>query len=134
MPLPLFTSVSLVCQVNCYCSYFQTVRQYRFLQIVIQPLQLVIMEICKVPTLRLKALNKHHIIHIMYVKMEMLPAIKMYIIYIRKKKKLTHNNHNVDKRSSMQKMHAHTHPPTHSLTHCVQTDQGDGQCCLAEIF
>ena len=73
------------------------------------------MEICKVPTLRLKALNKHRIIHMMYVKMEMLPAIKMY--HIRKKKKLTHN-HNVDKRSSvtMQKMRAHTHPPTHSLT------------------
>ena len=46
------------------------------------------MEICKAPTLRLKALNKHSITHIMYIEMEMLSAIKMYI---RKKKKLTHN-------------------------------------------
>ena len=28
------------------------------------------MEICKAPTLRLKALNKHRIIHIMYSEME----------------------------------------------------------------
>ena len=42
------------------------------------------MEICKAPTLRLKALNKHSITHIMYIEMEMLSAIKMYI---RKRKK-----------------------------------------------
>ena len=30
---------------------------------------IIIMEICKVPTLRLKALNKHT--HIMYIEMEM---------------------------------------------------------------
>ena len=29
-----------------------------------------IMEICKAPTLRLKALNKHSIAHIMYIEME----------------------------------------------------------------
>ena len=28
------------------------------------------MEICKAPTLRLKALNKHIITHIMYIEME----------------------------------------------------------------
>ena len=28
------------------------------------------MEICKVPTLQLKALNKHSITHIMYIKMQ----------------------------------------------------------------
>ena len=28
------------------------------------------MEICKAPTLRLKALNKHRIAHIMYTEME----------------------------------------------------------------
>ena len=50
------------------------------------------MEMCKAPTLWLKALNKHSITHIMYIKMEMLSAIKMYIyVYVRKKKKLTHN-------------------------------------------
>ena len=41
------------------------------------------MEICKAPTLRLKALNKHSITHLMYIEMEVLSAIKMYI---RKKK------------------------------------------------
>ena len=30
----------------------------------------IIMEICKAPTLRLKALNKHSITHIMYIEME----------------------------------------------------------------
>ena len=42
------------------------------------------MEICKAPTLRLKALNKHSITHKMYIEMEMLSAIKMHI---RKKEK-----------------------------------------------
>ena len=51
---------------------------------------ITIMEICKAPTLWLKALNKHSITHIMYIEMEMLSAIKQYI-YIWKKKKLTHN-------------------------------------------
>ena len=37
------------------------------------------MEICKAPTLRLIALNKHSITHIMYIEMEMLSAVKMYI-------------------------------------------------------
>ena len=46
------------------------------------------MDICKAPTLRLKALNKHSITHIMYIEMEMLSVMKMYI---RKRKKLTHN-------------------------------------------
>ena len=45
---------------------------------------ITIMEICKEPTLRLKALNKHSITHIMYIDMEMLSAIKMYM---RKKEK-----------------------------------------------
>ena len=56
---------------------------------------IIIMEICKAPTLRLKALSKYSIIHIMYIEMEMLSAIKMYI---RKKKKITHN---VDKGSNV---------------------------------
>ena len=40
---------------------------------------LIIMEICKAPTLRLKALNKPSITHIMYIEMEMLSVIKMKI-------------------------------------------------------
>ena len=47
------------------------------------------MEICKAPTLRLKALNKHSIKHIIYIEMETLSEIKMYIR--KEKKKLTHN-------------------------------------------
>ena len=67
------------------------------------------MEICKAPTLPLKALNRHSITHIMYIEMEMLSAIKMYV----RKRKLTDN---VDKGSSvtMQKMHTHTHTHTHT--------------------
>ena len=50
------------------------------------------MEICKAPTLQLKAPNKHSITHIMYIEMEMLSAIKMYVIRKKKKKKkLTYN-------------------------------------------
>ena len=85
------------------------------------------MEICKAaPTQRLKALNKHSITHTMYIEMEMLSAIKMYI---RKKQKQIHN---VDKSLKalnalqynifMQKMHIHAkdaraHTHTHTHTH-----------------
>ena len=41
---------------------------------------IIIMESCKAATLRLKALNKHSITHIMYIEIEMLSAIKMYMI------------------------------------------------------
>ena len=37
---------------------------------------IIIMEICKAPTMQLKALNKHSITHIMYIEMEMLLAKK----------------------------------------------------------
>ena len=39
---------------------------------------IIIMEIFKVPTLLLKALNKHSITHTMYTEMGMLSAIKMH--------------------------------------------------------
>ena len=60
---------------------------------------MIIMDICKAPTLRLKALNKHT--HIMYIEME--NVIKK----AEKKKK----RGDIDKCSSiiMQKMHTHTH-------------------------
>ena len=86
------------------------------------------MEICKAPTLRLKALNKHT--HIMYIEMENV---------IKKKREVY-----IDKCSSiiMQKMHTHTHARTHARTHAhthahthtVQTDGSEGQCGLTEIF
>ena len=41
------------------------------------------MNICKAPILQLRALNKHSITRMMYIQMEMLSAIKMYL---RKKK------------------------------------------------
>ena len=86
------------------------------------------MEICKAPTLRLKALNKHT--HIMYIEMENV---------IKKKEK---KRGYIDKCSSiiMQKMHthkhtsAHTRTRTHTHTHTVQTDGSEGQCGLTEIF
>ena len=57
------------------------------------------MEICKAPTLWLKALNKHT--HIMYIEMENVIPKNKYIY--------------IDKCSSiiMQKMHTHTHTRTH---------------------
>ena len=50
------------------------------------------MEICKVPTLRLKALNKHSMTHMMYIEMEMLSAIKMYIYKNKNKTKQKRKN------------------------------------------
>ena len=50
-----------------------------FLGVHIKVSLIIIMEICKVPTFRLKALNKHSITHIIYIEMEMLSAIKMHI-------------------------------------------------------
>ena len=44
------------------------------------------MEIWKAPTLRLKAPNKHGITHIMYTEVEMLSAIKIYLIKKKRKK------------------------------------------------
>ena len=35
------------------------------------------MEICKMPTLQFKVLNKHSITHIMYIEMEIFSAIKL---------------------------------------------------------
>ena len=66
------------------------------------------MEICKAPTLQLKALNKHT--HIMYIGMENV---------IQKK--------DIDKILHITAKYAHTH------THTVQTDRSEGQCGLTEI-
>ena len=67
---------------------------------------IIIMEICKAPTLRLKVLNKHT--HIMYIEMEN---------GIKKKRKKKEKG--IDKGSSitMQKMHTHTH------THCTDRQE-----------
>ena len=70
------------------------------------------MEICKAPTLQLRALNKHNITHIMYIKMEMLSAIKMYI----RKQKQT----NTQCRQGFKRNYAED-ACTH--THTVQTDK-----------
>ena len=66
------------------------------------------MEICKAPTLRLKALNKHT--HMMYIEME--NVIK------KEEKRYQHGFLN-----TMLEMHTHiqthTHTHTHSHTHCT---------------
>ena len=68
------------------------------------------MEICKVPTLRLKALNKHTHIMLMYIKMENV---------IKKEEE------DIDKCFNF-KHYARD-------THTVQTDWSEGQCDLSEI-
>ena len=60
---------------------------------------------CKAPTLRLKALNKHT--HIMYIEMENIIHKKKYV-YINKCSSII-----------VQKMHTHTH--THARTHNLKT-------------
>ena len=47
--------------------------------IIIMMIIIIIMEICEAPTLRLKALNKHCVTHIMYMEMEMLSPKKKSI-------------------------------------------------------
>ena len=62
------------------------------------------MEICKVPTLRLRVLNKHSVTHIMYIEMENV---------IRKKTKQCRHQgikHNYAK-------DAHTHTHIHACKH-----------------
>ena len=48
---------------------------------------IIIMEICKAPTLRLKALNKHSITHVMYIEMENVISNKKCIQERKKEKK-----------------------------------------------
>ena len=60
----------------------------------------LLLEMCKMPTLQLEALNKHYVTHIMYVEM------KNVICNLTK---LTHNY--------VQDVHAHTHAHTHTRTH-----------------
>ena len=62
----------------------------------------LIMEICKVPTLRLKALNKHT--HIMYIEMENVTP----------------------KKRRYRQGFLNTARDTHTYT--VQTDRSEGQC------
>ena len=67
------------------------------------------MKICKAPTLRLKAPNKHT--HIMYIEMENVCFFKEGF-----------------KHKYAKDARARTH------THTVQTDRSEGQCGLTEIF
>ena len=60
------------------------------------------MEICKAPTLRVKALNKHT--HIMYIEMENV---------IQKKKSIYRQ---LSKHNYAKYAHAHTHTHTHTCT------------------
>ena len=60
---------------------------------------MTIMEIFKAPTLRLKALNKHNITHIIYIEMENVIRRKKYF------KKEEKKQHNVDTRKGSSGMH-----------------------------
>ena len=92
-------------QGNCGCFlnfYFVVVFQISTWGIIITVI--IIIEICKVPTLWLKALNKHSIAHTMYIKMENV---------IRKcNKKLTHKV-DINKGSGTHTHNTHTHTHTH---------------------
>ena len=87
---------------------------------------IIIMEICKAPTVRLKALNKHT--HIMYTEMENVILKNKYYIYVYRQM----FKHNYAKHAK----HAHTHTHTHTHTGTVQnnTNRSKGQCGLTEIF
>ena len=99
------------------------------------PSLIIIVEICKAPTLRLEALNKHNITHIMYFEMEN--------VINNLTKQITHNI-DINKGSSIAMlgmhthkhthMHARAHTQTHTHTHVLQTDRSGGQYCLTEIF
>ena len=66
------------------------------------------MEICKAPTLRLKALNKHSITHIMYIEMENVENNVEINTHAR-----THARTRARARAHT---HTHTHTPTHTHT------------------
>ena len=85
------------------------------------------MEICKTSTLRLKVLNKHIITHIMCIKMENVISKKKR----KKKGKLKYWQGFKRNYAKYARMH---HTRTHTRTHTIQTDRGEGQCCLTEIF
>ena len=77
---------------------------------------IIIMEICKAPTLQLKALNKHT--HIMYIEME---NVIQKINYIYR---------HVFKHNYTRDAHAHTrmHVRAHTHTYTVQTDKEVRKC------
>ena len=102
---------------------------------------IIIMEICNVPTLWLKALNKHNALtHVMYITMEDVncyPQFKtMYKVHARARAHTHTHTHthtfclSVSVSHSLSLSLSHTH----TYTHIVQTDWGEGQCCLTEIF
>ena len=74
------------------------------------PHLIIIMEICKALTLRLKALHKPKITHIIYIKMEN--------VISNLTKKLTHNV-DIKKGSSITVKDACTHARTHAHTHTL---------------
>ena len=87
---------------------------------------IIIMEICKAPTLRLKAPNKHT--HIMYIEMENVIQKNKYV-YIDKCSSMimqTMHAHTHTHTHTHTRTHAHTYTHTHTHTHTVQTDRSEG--------
>ena len=81
-------------------------------QLLCELLALIIMEICKAPTLRFKALNKHSITHIVYIEMENVirkkgKTTKQKTTYCRHPQGFKHNY--------AKDAHTHTHTHTHQL-------------------
>ena len=86
---------------------------------------IIIMEICKAPTLRLKALNKHT--HIVYIEMENVVNLLLFnCIYIdkcssiimQKKHTDTHTRTHIRSHTHTH-THTHTHIHTHTHSHCT---------------
>ena len=71
---------------------------------------IVVMEICKAPTSRLKTLNKHSTHIIVHRDRECYPKVKKQL-------------HNV-----------HTNGSNRAMYHIVHTDIDERHCCLTEIF
>ena len=59
-------SFAVFCWLDLMCSYILRVTCWKC----VLSLIIIIMEICKAPTLQLKVLNKHNVTHIMYIEME----------------------------------------------------------------
>ena len=78
---------------------------------------IIIMEICKAPTLQLKALNKHT--HIMYIEMDNVIPPKKCIYRQVFKNNYAKDAHTYTRTRTRTHTHTPTHTHTHTHTHCT---------------